>query len=249
VFTEFAPDVEDCLHVVAPFELPLRWEWGRGLDYGQVNPTVVTWCATDPYGNLWVDRCHYAPEKPEDRELWTVERHSEVIRAIDSLYGDEINIVPADPSIFARIHTNKVTGTSYSTADEFWENGVNLYQADNDRESGLQVLLDLIAIDPERIHPVSLKSGSPRLFVLDRPENAPLINELVNLQWARAEGTTEAGRPDDVQKRNDHAYDSVRYRAKETAGEVHRRVRAPITNTPDRDRAITVGSRGQTRAY
>lgn len=252
VFTEFIPHVEDLVHVVPAQigdNLPRGadgWTWGRGMDYGMVNPTAVVWGAWDPCGNLWVDRLHYRPEKPEHRHLWSVEAHAEVIRETDALYDDAVQLYPADPSMFAKLHTHHATGALYSTADKFFDNGVMLTRADNDRESGLSLLLDLMAVQPNLLHPVTLELGSPKLFLIDRECNEPWGREFQNAVWARPEGTTDQGRPDDIVKKDDHAIDATRYLAKEDPT-----VFAELD--PDEinreDAAQIVGSRGQRRAY
>lgn len=243
VFTEFVPDVEHCIHVVPACDLPQEWRVGRGLDYGMVSPTAVVWAALSPEGDWWVDMVHYAPAEPEEREFWTIEKHAEAIKDIDARYKS-IDFVPADPSIFARIHTSTVTGSLYSTADEFYNHGIDLSRADNDRESGLSILLDLMALDSDRCHPVSLELGSPKLFILDRECNEPLIEELSGLLWAKPEGTLEIGRPDDVQKKNDHGYDALRYLVKD-APSAYAKKETVRYRRPDQ----VVGSRGRTRSY
>ncbi len=116
--------------------------------------------------------------------------------------------------------------------------------ANNNRESGLQALLDLFAIDPDRCHPFSLQRGSPSIFILDRQENEPLLREMGGLLWAKADGTTEAGRPDDVQKKADHTYDALRYLVMESPPQ-DKEIEAVI---PERT-FQTVGTRGRTRRY
>ena len=245
VFTEFDDKPDHCLHVVPVVEIPENWIRGRGMDYGMVNPTCVVWGAFDDDGNLWVDRCHYAPAKPEEREQWTVERHAEVILDIDDFYQPELT--PADPSMWAKLHESS-EGIRYSTAERFMDMGVVLDQANNDRQSGLQRLLDMVAIDEDKIHPVSLKTGSPSIFVLDRPENEPLIRELMGLEWAKQDGSPEQQRPDDCQKKNDHAYDALRYLAMAYLDHgIDQRNRAGYGEV-EQEQAV-VGTRGRRRRY
>jgi hypothetical protein len=242
VFTELVTEVEHLMHVVPAFELPNEgFVWGRGLDYGMVNPTAVVWGAKDPWGNWWIDRLHYAPATPDESREWTVEQHCVEILDID---GDrEIELYPADPSIWIQ-KENPSTGLVFSTFDQFDENGVTLSQANNNRESGLQAMLDLFAIDPEKSHPYSGRPGSPSIFILDRQENEPLLREMSRLLWAKPEGTSETGRPDDVQKREDHTYDALRYLIMESPAQD--KIREEIV--PDRSFQV-VGARGRTRRY
>jgi len=242
VFTEFVPDPEECVHIVPPFELPKQFTIGRGMDYGMINPTAVVWAGKDMVGNLWVDRLHYAPEQPEQRDQWTVSRHVEVILDNDELY-DEVTYFPADPSMWiTKEHPD--TGSTFCTADEFQDAGVQIYRANNAREAGLQAMLDMILLDADRCHPVTLEVPSPKLFILDRPENEPLIQELTGLLWAKPEGTTEVGRPDDCQKKNDHAYDALRYLIMESPFRISER--GPEERVYQHQ---IVGSRGRTRRY
>ena len=244
VFTEFDHSSESCIHVVPPIDLlsddSLRW--GRGLDYGLVNPTAVVYGARDQYGGLWLDQMHYAPEDPDQREEWSVPRHAERIMELDEIYGPEA--VPADPSIFAKNHYNAATGSHFSTADEFFNHGVHLTPANNDRQAGLSMLLDLMAIDGEKVHPITLERGSPSLYIVDRPCMQPLISEFLGLLWAKPDGTAEMGRPDDVAKKNDHAYDATRYLAMDDPGSMPQK--EPKRYRPDE---TVVGSRGRRRAY
>jgi hypothetical protein len=242
VFTEFVPEAESCIHVIPAFELPPSFTFGRGMDYGMVNPTAVVWAGKDAWGNIWVDRCHYAPEDPDQRGEWTVPKHAAVILDNDEMY-EQLDYVPADPSMWiTREHPE--TGGVFCTADEFLDLGVDITPANNARESGLQALLDLIALDPERCHPVTLEAPSPRLFILDRTENEPLIQELTGLLWAKPEGTTEQGRPDDCQKKDDHAYDALRYLVMESPA----RIKETAPEAPTYQHQV-VGSRGRVRRY
>lgn len=113
--------------------------------------------------------------------------------------------------MFAAIHTDKFTGQQFSTADDYQRHGIVLTRANNDRKAGLARMMDLIAVDSECTHFLTGILGAPRLFIFDTPENDPLITELSNLEWDRPEGSPNRDQPDDVQKKNDHGYDGLRY--------------------------------------
>ncbi len=106
VFTEFDPNPEAFIHVVPAWELPPEWLYGRGLDFGLANPTAVVWAACSPENDWFVFDSHYQAE-------WTVPEHANVIREKDSMVtdrGGRIRRYPADPSMFARIHVDKLSG-------------------------------------------------------------------------------------------------------------------------------------------
>lgn len=203
VFTEFDPQPTNMIHVVPAFELPKELPRGRGLDHGLANPTAVVWgayyAADDAF---FIYDTHY-------QAGWTVQQHAEIIKEKDR--GKFLKWVPADPSMWAKIHTDKMTGNVYSNADEYAQNGVSLYPANNDRRAGLNRLFDLIAVDPDRCHYATGMMGSPRIYIFDTPANEPLIQEMANLEWDRPEGSLNRDQPDDVRKKNDHGYDALRY--------------------------------------
>lgn len=212
VFTEFDPNPEAMIHVVPPFDLPEDWLYGRGLDYGLANPTAVVWAACSPENDWFVFDGHYQPG-------WAIPDHARVILEKDAYVvekGARMRRHPADPSMFARIHVDKLSGRQYSNADEFHENGVKLTPGNNDRKPGLAKVAELIAVDLKRAHYITLQPGAPRLFIFDIPANEPLIQELANLQWEKPEGSLNKDRPDDTEKKNDHAYDALRYLLNDT---------------------------------
>jgi PBSX family phage terminase large subunit len=199
VFTEFDPMPEHKIHIVPAFDLPEELLRGRGLDYGVANPTAVVWGAQTNAGEWFFYDLHYKAQM-------SVEEHALEIIQRD---GDKkIQRVPADPSIFAKNRTDKMTGIPYSVADEFFANGIRLYPGNNERNAGLQKMLELIRMDEERCHYHTFEMGAPRFFIFDLPQMEPMIQEISNLLWAKE---TAKGQPEETEKKNDHCYDATRY--------------------------------------
>lgn len=234
VFTEFDPQPTNQIHVVPAFELPKFLPRGRGLDHGLANPTAVVWGAYFPQDDaFFIYDAHY-------QAGWTIPQHAEIIREKDG--GHLMKWVPADPSMWAKIHTDRRTGNPYSNADEYGQNGVSMYPANNDRRVGLNRMHELIAVDPDRAHYATGNMGAPRLYIFDKPALEPVIQELSNLEWDRPEGSANRDQPDDVRKKNDHAYDALRYLVTDV-------VRAAVQEVARKEATVRVTSRGSYVGY
>lgn len=199
----FFSDPEDLIHVVPPFPVPANWDTGRGIDWGINNPTVCEWGAMDGEGALWVYRTHTEQGKSA---TWQAE-------AINELEKEEWpRWVPADPSMWIKnIPKPGQSVIHESVAEQFHRAGCRITQANNDRASGMSLMLELLAQDSERIHPATLKPGAPRIFIMDTQGNRPLINCIETIQLREAAKTGQSDAVEDVKKKDDHWYDALRY--------------------------------------
>jgi hypothetical protein len=204
VFQEvFDPSRERMVHVVPDHPIPVDWPRGRGLDSGIDNPTVVVWGALDGEGNIWIYRTYTKSGK-------NASYHAEQINRMEA--GEYIVWTPADPEIFREIHPEEASQSRfYSTASKYKEAGCKITRADNRRDPGLDLIFELLTVDERKIHPCTLKYGSPRLFILDNDSNDALIECMETLKWIPESSTGSRGSPDDVAKVNDHWYDALRY--------------------------------------
>jgi hypothetical protein len=110
----------------------------------------------------------------------------------NSPYTEATTITYADPVSYW-IRKNK-NGVVYTSADEYLDQGVPLWEADNDRKSGKRKIETLLA---------DLPDGEPGLKVFEGCHN--LIRMMPKL--ARSEND-----PEDVDTdQEDHAYDALRY--------------------------------------
>jgi hypothetical protein len=219
-FENFYPDPADCIHVIPPIVIPQEWRRGRGLDWGIDNPCVVAWAAKTFDGDFYVYRTHTRAGMP-------VSWHADQILQLED--GEDIYDTPSDPEIFRKVHWADGTSAAMSTADQFRAKGVRVTQANNNRKLRIERFLDLIAVDEARIHPVTLKSGAPHLYVLDTEDNQPLINCLATIKWRPAPQTGSADAVDDVEKKDDHWYDALGYLVVELPDRV---ARDPIPGRP-----------------
>jgi len=171
------------LHVIEPFELPAHWPRWRAVDWGFAAPFCCLWFAKDPTsGRIYVYRELYTSGMTDQEQAKT-------IRDMTPEMG--VTITYADPAMWQRKNRE---GEIYSTADEYYEQGIALEKADNDRLSGKRKVDRML---------MSLPDGKPGLQVFSTCTN--LIRTLPALAYDRA-------KVEDVDtKQEDHAYDTLKY--------------------------------------
>jgi hypothetical protein len=201
-FENFYPDPDDCIHVIPEIVIPAEWRRGRGLDWGIDNPCCVVWAAKTPEGDFYVYRTHMQAGRP-------VSWHADRLLQLEE--GEDIVDTPCDPEIFRKVHWADGSSAAMSTADQFRAAGVRVTQANNNRKLRIERYLDLITVDDTRPHPITLKMGAPKLYILDTTDNQPLINCLATIKWRKAPSTGLSDSPDDVEKKDDHPYDALGY--------------------------------------
>ncbi|MCP3996179.1 MAG: hypothetical protein GY722_14130 [bacterium] len=97
--------------------------------------------------------------------------------------------------------------------------------------------------DDDRMHPITLQYGSPKIFFMDTPEIMDhLVQCLEHLEWVGEARTGNTGSPDDIKKKDDHEFDALRYRI---ASKRRFTEKAPIRwKDRRRGRTVDIGYRG-----
>lgn len=178
------------VHLMDPVDIDDGWEVLGGLDWGYKNPFCYLSVVIDYMGRWMVVAEHYEAEK-------RISEHAVEIKKIeankDAWLGFQGKLSPSarwlDPTAF-----NKLRDETESHAFALNENGIACGRAQNDRLAGWNRIDEFLA---ER-----LEDGLPRLRVF-RGRCPNLQRELPNL-------TIKPG-TDDVEKKNDHAPDALRY--------------------------------------
>ncbi len=160
------------INLILPFNVPSEWQRGRGFDYGSAHPTASARVAIDNDDNWFVERCYNAKQS-------TIKDHAEAIKSQDYGFG----FIPAygDPS-----------GAQWFT--EFGQYDLRIEPANKEVgqnargwvEHCIEKLNERLKSRPG--HVVILSDGrtinnAPSLFVLDTPENEPLVKQIENLKW------------------------------------------------------------------
>lgn len=137
----------------------------------------------------------------------TVKQHSGPIRALISRYASEHTLI--DPSTEAKTLQGKNPQTNrdemWSVQEEYLRNGVAAQLAARTQVSmGLELLKNMLTVDPRRLHPFTGMYGSPQWFI-SKKRCPNLWRETKELQRIfSAEGKWEFFG-------SDHALDDVRY--------------------------------------
>ena len=187
-FSNFRHDV----HVVKPFAIPVNWPVWGGLDYGFTHYTAAYLATKDNDGNIYIIAEH------AERQ-WVVKRHAEAIKNMAArVVGkwERVERFVAGADVFGK------RGAERTVADQYNDEGIELYAANNDRISGATTMLADFG-DIER-------DIKPRLYVFETC--ARLAQCLPELQH-------DPHRPEDVLKVDtdsdgnggDDFYDAARY--------------------------------------
>ena len=160
------------IHLLDQFFVPKEWSRGRGFDYGSSDPTASVRVAVDYEDNWYIERCYKNSHA-------AIKDHATAVLAQDY----ELGMIPiwGDP-----------TGDQWEK--EFLEHGLSIQSANKETGQNKQ---GWVAFGIEKInqrlkpvpgHTVMLPNGkkienAPRLFVINTPENQPIIKEMELLQW------------------------------------------------------------------
>lgn len=190
-------DFDPKAHVVNPFSIPAGWPRYRSIDHGRTNPTCCLWLALDQDGNVFVYREYYVVGK-------IVSEHARAIRELSA--GESYIYTVIDPSCAAQQAVKHG-----SIIDEYMEHGIDVVPARNDLRAGINRVAEYLRVDPDRIHPLTERRGSPRLFIFNTCEN--LIREFPRYRWRRLRTAEQGARnlPEEPLGVDDHALDALRY--------------------------------------
>ena len=167
------------INLIPAFDIPSEWQRGRGFDYGSAHPTASVRVAVDGDDNWFVERAY-------NQSAMTIKDHADTIKSQDYGFG----FIPAwgDPS-----------GAQWFT--EFSQHGLNIQPANKEIGQNARGWVEhCIEKLNERLKPVmghTVRAGgrvvenAPRLFVLDVPENEPLVRQIENLKWRMNKSSDE----------------------------------------------------------
>jgi hypothetical protein len=185
---------------------------GRSMDHGASSPTSCLWWAALRGGYYIVYQEYYQPGE-------VISTHRARISELSGTETYVINV--ADPAIFKKTHEKY--GGFWTVASEYSDeriSGPPLFwtPGDNNEFATRNRINELLRINPDLIHPVTGRKGSPRLFYLRRSSVYPfgcyhIIRETQSQKKALLD--TVNGKPiysDEREKSiSDHAYDAQRY--------------------------------------
>ena len=196
----------------------------RSMDHGDTAPTCIAWWAVDKDGNIFLFAEYYHGNR-------LISQHRKEARAIDVELGMMVGkpqglnytFQLADPSIFDKINQKK--GGKFSIADDYLDDELSTREdiivwesADNNELVTRARINEYLAVDPDRINPITKEKGSPRLFFIKKSDEWPYgaartISQTESQMKVKI--GTEMGTPvysdDRDENITDHGYDPVRY--------------------------------------
>jgi phage terminase large subunit len=181
---QYFPEFNRGVHVIEPFKIPDEWRKWRAFDYG-LDRLACLWCAMDSARNVYVYKELGASNLPI----------SEASKAMLDMTEEKEDIYAtfAPPDMWSRSQE-----TGRDKAQIFYENGLTLTKASNDREAGWLAIKELLKKDA---------NGEPRLKIFSNCRE--LIKCLPALQIDPKRPTDCATEPHEIT----HMPDALRYYA------------------------------------
>ena len=191
IFKEFNPNI----HVIEPFEIPKEWLKFRAMDYGETNPNSWGWYTVDNDDNVYKYREYYKAGE-------MVSTHAAKVKEFTGAEKIEYSVI--DPSV-----NNRRGASGHKIQKEYQIAGIKTVLGRNDVKAGINRVREYLKVDPERIHPVTKRKGSPRLFIFDTCEKT--IWEFDRYRYKENKEGLEQNKSEDPLKLDDHAMDETRY--------------------------------------
>jgi len=181
--------------LVPPREIKKNETIIASMDFGSRNPTAIYLHAVDHRGRFHTFSEFYKPSTPNEIAKW-LKAHPMWPRILK---------VVADPSIFNNNQHDLEGGAIQSIADMLENLGIyNLERGENDRIAGLQRMREMMRYqEAQELTPYwTISTDCPKLWW-----------EMTNLTYKEQTDKQRQIKNDDedVVKKDDHAYDSVRY--------------------------------------
>lgn len=181
--------------ICKPFKIPAHWPIYRSFDYG-LDRFSILWWAVDEDGRSWAFR-HY-----EESDL--VIEQAAAQAAAHTLPGEKILATYAPPDMW-----NRMKDTGKAMAELFFQYGLPIVRANNNRVQGHMVMKDMM--QPMELHDPFVKElypGAEKLPGLMFFENLTgVISDIRDIQSDDKNPNDCAKQPHDVT----HSVDAVRY--------------------------------------
>lgn len=187
---QFFPEFNRSIHVIEPFVIPKEWNRYMAIDYG-LDMFAVVFVAMDTRGNAYVYNEIY------NSNLIV----SEAIQKLKSIMRDDTyKGVYAPPDLFNR---NRDTGKS--TAELFYNAGIDFIKASNDRVQGWLQVKEWLHVFNTRNEQTGEKEKQSKLKIFSNCKN--LIRCIPQLQHDDKEPNDVANEPHEIT----HIPDALRY--------------------------------------
>ena len=186
----FFPEFKRSIHVIEPFKIPNNWNRYIAMDYG-LDMFAVLFIAIDTKGKAYVYNEIYKPNLIVSEAVQTLKSY---------MRQDKYKYIYAPPDLWNR---NRDTGKS--TAELFWEGGIDLTKASNNRIAGWLNVKEWLRIKKVRHEQTGELYEDSNLKIFSNCLN--LIKYLPQLQHDEKEPNDVATEPHEPT----HITDALRY--------------------------------------
>jgi hypothetical protein len=197
----------------------------RAMDHGINNPTVCLWFAVDRDANIFLYRAYYNTGVTIGENVQRIIEASGNERVPLGVYRDGKSGMSFDQYeeryVGEHYASTVMDSRSFALPDKMcgkphgWiykQAGLTGIKKAAGKFSShwIPLFQEMLYVDPKRVHPVTGKMGSPRLFVFNVPENTKFKYEIEHYFWKpHKEG--EENPKSEPHKKNDHGINAAAY--------------------------------------
>lgn len=200
VFPNFSKET----HVLPePFMPSREARWYSSVDFGWTNPTAWLWTVAYEDGRIVTFAEHY-------QSKMEVNEHARIVLAREKDWRRTPDVRVGDPN---NGNAKVINGISYIS--EYASHGIFIgTEIPRDVIIGTEKLQQYFAVSEDSPWTKHFGDGVPRPRWMISPNCANLIRELKRLRWASYESQKKAyelNAQEQIHKKDDHAFDSLRY--------------------------------------
>ena len=171
---------EEDYHLIDPFKIPDTWTRYRAMDHGINNPTACLWAAVSPIGDVYLYDEYYKSGLTVSENCRNI-----IEKSGNGLEKQGVKECRNTGVFFERVRElqNKeryaktvIDGRTFGSTDPLTQMTLDkLYYVSGLRVQaakclpttmqGVGVVKELMRVDPDKIHPITGKKGSPKIFV------------------------------------------------------------------------------------
>lgn len=175
---------EESVHVIQPIKIEPHWPRLRTIDHGRIAPTAALMGAIHPNGQVILydeyyktnrtisSNCKGIIEKCGNERVEDDTFYDTSGRPIKRYWEKSVDNKFVWTKLDSRSFQRKLDDSAYTIGDMYRINGISCIPASGmANKKAIEIVKEYLEYDPDMIHPVTKRPGSPKLLVFSTMEN------------------------------------------------------------------------------